>query len=76
MLFVFVCFLKREGNGVWLGKWGGGENVGGVGEGKDWLEYIVWKKSLVWPSLHLLHYCFSTGFIVYLIHIYWLLIKW
>lgn len=36
LLFVcsFICFLKREKEGIALGGWGGGQDLVGAGKGK------------------------------------------
>lgn len=38
----FVCFLRKEGKkGTGLDRWGGGQDLGGVGERKPRTEYVA-----------------------------------
>lgn len=41
VFFLFVYFIKKEKEGVELDGWGGWEDLGEVGEGKPWSEFIV-----------------------------------
>lgn len=46
VLVLVTCLFsnERERKGMDLGEWGDGENLGGFGPGKPWLENIVRKK--------------------------------
>lgn len=53
---MFVCFLRRVKSGMnWNGK-GGGENIRGVGEGKNHSQNVLYKKYLFLFFLYLFYF--------------------
>lgn len=44
--FLFVFWEEIERKNMGLCGWGGKEDLEGVGRGRSWSEYILWKKSL------------------------------